>query len=187
MCGVRTFLTTGATSTLCFDRRHTTAERASQYTVHLKTHKLAEHLKKALSTRSSWDPPQGYGSVASIKAEELVAYEYENSTAALDVSSEAWARFLTSWGVRPDHEAIRGYLSERAGTRPAPEPASSKIFNFYAVKMELESANLGYLLQPSNAIGMRIASSTRRKGRKAPALKLLKKWKEMARRQHGDK
>merc|ERR1711874_495351 len=87
----------------------------------------------------------GYKKVRHIYTEDLLDFERIQGDPhkawkekKIDDAVVAWNGLLLAWGVRPNDEVIKTYLTENVGTRDPPPSHMDTIFNFDKVKEEFE-------------------------------------------------
>lgn len=73
------------------------------------------------------------GPEATFTTEELYEFEWDRTEEGLMTSLRAWTGVMAAWGVVPDKQVIRTYLSDSTAY-PAPAPQAHKIFNDDAVR-----------------------------------------------------
>ena len=81
-----------------------------------------------------------------LNSEDLLGYEFDNSSTAMQTSVNEWGKFMRSVGVEPDDAKIYALLEEKRGSYHL-EPHNDTIYNISGVHAALAGTKYEFMLR----------------------------------------
>ena len=131
----RALFANGTNADLCINRRDVSKTEKPLAVIDVRS--LSARLRKL---RSKWGAEveaslhDMHSPAGLVSTEALLGHAHSCAAPVVAKSVASWHRVLTAWGVEPSNDAIQRSVLGQCGSRSAPPPHSSSIFN--AIEVE---------------------------------------------------